>query len=191
MRDRETDSWWSIMTGNAIGGKMDGADLVELPYGEKTTWGDWVSRYPQSLVLSVNGVEHDPVSSYDRYFSSDDTFRGLEIKDRRLKPKESIFTFRLDEQPYAIAHASIQGARLLEIAGQNRAVLVFREPGISMFASSEAYLVEASLGKSDADTAQLLEQARSGNTAGFTKLPGIDTFWYTWISANKDSKLLR
>ena len=31
MRDRETDSWWSIMTSEAIGGELDGADLVELP----------------------------------------------------------------------------------------------------------------------------------------------------------------
>ncbi len=41
MRDRETDSWWSIMTSTAIGGAMAGADLVELPLGEKTTWRSW------------------------------------------------------------------------------------------------------------------------------------------------------
>lgn len=52
MRDRETDSWWSIVTSTAIGGPMAGARLVELPYGERTTWGDWVARHPTSLVLS-------------------------------------------------------------------------------------------------------------------------------------------
>ena len=141
-------------------------------------------------MLSVNGVEHDPKDHYKSYFSSDDTFRGLEIKDRRLKPKESIFTFRLDDEPYAIAHTSIQGSRLLDISGQDRLLLVFREPGISMFASTEAYLLKPSLGESGADTTQLLAQARSGTESGSTKLTGIDTFWYTWISANKDSKLL-
>ena len=39
MRDRETDSWWSIMTSDAIGGQLDGADLEELPYGEKIDLG--------------------------------------------------------------------------------------------------------------------------------------------------------
>ncbi len=48
MRDRETDSWWSIMTSAAIGGELDGTDLVELPYGEKTTWGKWRKRYPDT-----------------------------------------------------------------------------------------------------------------------------------------------
>ena len=28
MRDRETDSWWSIMTSTAIGGALQGAELV-------------------------------------------------------------------------------------------------------------------------------------------------------------------
>jgi hypothetical protein len=37
LRDRETDSWWSIMTSDAIGGELDGTDLEELPFGEKTT----------------------------------------------------------------------------------------------------------------------------------------------------------
>ena len=46
MRDRETDSWWSIMTSNAIGGELEGAELVELPVGEKTTWGAWRARHP-------------------------------------------------------------------------------------------------------------------------------------------------
>ena len=46
MRDRETDSWWSIMTSDAIGGELVGTDLVELPRGEKVTWKDWRRRHP-------------------------------------------------------------------------------------------------------------------------------------------------
>jgi hypothetical protein len=191
MRDRETDSWWSIMTSDAIGGEMNGADLVELPVGEKTTWGDWVSRHPESQVLSVNGVEHDPVDHYDSYFSSSDTFRGLKIKDRRLQPKDSIFTFRLEGDSYAIPHTSINGTRLFEIPEQGQALLVFREPGISMFASSEAYLVTSDLAGDAVDLAQLLAKARRGGGDGISKIAGVDTFWYTWISANKDSKLLQ
>ena len=61
MRDRETDSWWSIMTSDAIGGELEGDELEELPLGEKSTWKDWVARHPQTLVLSVEGREHDGV----------------------------------------------------------------------------------------------------------------------------------
>ena len=74
MRDRETDSWWSIMTSDAIGGELDGTDLVELPRGEKVTWKDWRGRHPGTLVLSVEGEEHVENNPYDNYFTSESTF---------------------------------------------------------------------------------------------------------------------
>ena len=46
MRDRETDSWWSIMTADAIGGDLRKTELVELPVGEKMQWKDWLARHP-------------------------------------------------------------------------------------------------------------------------------------------------
>ncbi len=93
MRDRETDSWWSIMTSTAIGGELEGEQLVELPISEKATWGDWSARYPDTLVLSIDGEEHVPENRYDNYFASDGTFRDLEIDDNRLPPKAPIFSF--------------------------------------------------------------------------------------------------
>ena len=64
MRDRQTDSWWLIMEGTAIEGELHGEALQQLPGAEKTTWGDWRQRYPQSLVLSVDGEEHVSKNPY-------------------------------------------------------------------------------------------------------------------------------
>jgi len=44
MRDKETDTYWSIMTGDAIAGDLRGTPLEELPLGEKAQWKDWVAR---------------------------------------------------------------------------------------------------------------------------------------------------
>ncbi len=66
MRDRETDSWWSIMTSRAIGGPLDGAQLVELPVSTKSTWGQWRRAHPRTLVLSVDGVEYVESNPFDR-----------------------------------------------------------------------------------------------------------------------------
>ena len=85
MRDRETDSWWSMMSGMAIGGEMDGHPLVSLPAGEKILWGDWKSRHPDTRVLSVDGSEHDPRDPYEPYFESGEGFRrGTEGSSARL-----------------------------------------------------------------------------------------------------------
>ncbi len=185
MRDRETDSWWSIMTSEAIGGELEGADLVELPHGEKTTWGEWRARHPDSLVLSLDGSEHEAHNPYDEYFATDRTFRGLEIEDRRLAAKEPIFSFVLDGKPYVVPHAEIGGRRLLEAGGAR--LLFFREPGAEMFASTRAWTVPAGAGADAGD----LPPDDELEAAGFVPLGGIDTFWYTWAAVNEDSIILR
>ena len=67
MRDRETDSWWSLMSSQAIGGELDGSGLDEMVASEKAQWSDGVSRHPDTLVLSVDGVEHGESNRYDNY----------------------------------------------------------------------------------------------------------------------------
>ena len=184
MRDRETDSWWSIMTSRSIGGELDGAELVELPFGEKSTWSDWRARYPDSLVLSVEGRQHEPVNHYDDYFANDRTFRGLEIDDRRLEAKEPIFAFFLDGEPYAVRHTAVQGRRLLQSAAGVR-LLLYRPPGAEMFATTRAWRVPAG-----AD-GEALPADGELEAAGFTPLEGIDTFWYNWAAVNEGSEILR
>ena len=188
MRDRETDSWWSIMTSTSIGGELDKTRLTELPLGEKATWGNWVEKHPDTVVLSVQGKEHVKNNPYGSYFRSDDTFRGLRIEDTRLPPKESVFAFHLGEKAYAAHQESFEGGRIFELGNAgDRAVLLYREPGLSFFASSEAYLIEG-VG-SEADPQEILERARAG-AEGIEALAGFDTFWYSWVAVNAGSVLL-
>lgn len=186
MRDRETDSWWSIMTAEAIGGELDGASLEELPYGEKATWGEWKKRYPQSRVLSVEGRQHETSNPYDEYFANDKTFRGLEIADDRLEPKEPIFSFVLDGKPYVVPHSTVEGRRLVELPDGVR-LLFFRQPGAEMFASTRAWRVPAEAG----GPVDALPPDDELEAAGFSPLGGIDTFWYTWAAINEGSEILR
>jgi hypothetical protein len=185
MRDRETDSWWSIMTSKAIAGELDGADMVELPYGEKAVWAEWKERYPDSLVLSVEGNEHEAHSPYEEYFTNDRTFRGLEVADGRLDAKTPVFSFFLDGKPYAVPHAIVEGRRLFEV-GDVR-LLFFREPGAPMFASTRAWSGPAV----DDGTVEALPPEDELEAAGFEVLGGIDTFWYTWAGVNEGSEILR
>ena len=186
MRDRETDSWWSIMTSDAIGGPLDGSDLEELPFGEKTTWSEWLARHPSSEILSVEGQVHVANNPYDNYFNSEGTFRDLEIEDNRLRPKESIFSFWLEDKPYAVTHQAIEGGKVFEAEG--RALFFHRTPGSSFYASSTAYL----LGAADADASpqDLAERVASGDVSGLERLAGFDTFWYSWVAVNADTRLL-
>ncbi len=188
MRDRETDSWWSIMTSKALAGGMKGAELVELPVGEKTTWADWVTRHPQTRVLSVNGREHDPRDGYADYFGNDRTFRDLEISDTRLPAKEPIFAFRIDGRPHAVAHRAAEGGRLFALSQPAGQVFLYRPEGAEMFASTVGYLVPEGMSSTDRSPVEWLEQLEAG---GAERLRGFDTFWYSWAAVNHETRLLR
>ncbi len=137
MRDRETDSWWSIMTSDAIGGELDGVELVEFPRGEKVTWKDWRRRHPDTLVLSVDGEEHIENNPYDNYFDSEGTFRDLEIDDHRLAPKDSIYSFWRDDEPYAVPHTAFAGGKVLEVEGWgDQRLFLYRGKKAAIFESS-------------------------------------------------------
>lgn len=188
MRDRQTDSWWSIMTSEAIGGPLEGTELPVLPVGEKTTWGEWRRAHPDTLVLSVDGQEHVESNPYDSYLAGEETFRDVGAADDRLPAKEPIYAFWLDDEPWAVPHAAIAGGRLVDLPGDERKLLVFREPGAALYASSEAWLVAPSVAGEAADAAALLAEARAGG-AGFSPAAGFDTFWYTWTGTNETGLL--
>lgn len=206
MRDAQTDSWWSIMTGDAIDGNMKGQKLKELPsLGEKTTWGAWHKKHPKSMVLSVDGVEHDDSNPYSNYFTSDQTFRGMTIDDDRMEAKQSIFSFQYEEMAYAVAFDQFEDGGLFEFHDDNNRsaqIFVYRPQGVSMFQSSLAYrvprdLVEQHKGRwrfQDgkewryiSNEASLQELAAQKNVS---QLSGFDTFWYNWVAVHTDTVVL-
>jgi len=187
MRDRETDSWWSIMTSTAIGGELEGAGLEELPVGEKTTWGDWKQRYPTTKILSVDGKEHELTNSYDNYFGSEGTFRDLQITDDRLDPKAQIFSFWHDGRPFAAAHEAFVGGVIFALDDGAR-IFLHRDAGASFFASTDAYRLDDTV---DDKPRRLWKRINAGDHSGVEVLPGFDTYWYTWVSVNEGSELIR
>jgi len=201
MRDRETDSWWSIMTSKGIGGSLEDRDLVELPVSEKTQWKDWRERHPETLVLSVDGSEHVDKNPYDGYFDGDRTFRNLEVSDKRLPAKEPIFSFWLDGKPWAVPHSAFEGGQIFSGGALgNRRIMLYRSRGAAIFESTRAFLLEVGstgssyvdiLPKADSLDESSLGSSRSSSARPMDPIPGFDTFWYNWVAVNEDTQLLR
>ena len=206
MRDRETDSWWSIMSGDAIGGKLEGTRLKELPVGEKVQWGEWRRRHPETLVLSVGDMEHWPRNPYEDYFENDETFRDTEAKDKRLPAKQPVYSFRLEGRPYVATHADIEGGGVFEVEGGE--VFLYRPEGSELFESTRAYFLaahpDAPDGRITRGTARWVDTVTGlvfDETTGFLepdaetkpvplRLTGFDTFWYMWSNINADTVIL-
>ncbi len=199
MQDRETDSYWSLMHNEVIGGKLKGLKIRELPVGEKIRWVDWIKKYPTTMVLSVNGREDAP-PGYSGYFTSPEGFRGTKAKDERLPTKTPIFAFRYNGQKYAVPHSAIQGGKSYPLSDTLR-IFLYRRYGAPLFASTVAFITTKVLARSRSKWRIIgtdcffSEEAESfvnekGQPCKVDKLVGFDTFWYNWSLNNPGVKLL-
>lgn len=89
--DRQTDSLWSQLMTKAISGSHKGKQLKSLPVIH-TTWHDWKTRHPETLVLSTKtdfGLDYTD-SPYTDYLESPELMFPLTASSRRYHPKEEV-----------------------------------------------------------------------------------------------------
>lgn len=196
MQDRETDSYWSLMEGRALAGDYAGTVLQELPVGEKTRWRDWLRSHPDTLVLSVDGVEHVARDAYAGYWNDRRGFRGQKAKDGRLETKSPIYAFERAGVSYAAPHAILEGGHAARLE-DGQWVLLYRRPGAKLSESTRAYVSGLGFHDQDGEWVDLATGARfeaervrfvGGQVA---RLGGFDTFWYTWSLSHPDTTLLQ
>lgn len=179
LQDRETDSYWPIMLGKSVHGELSGTPLKEVAVNRKMTWSDWVTLHPETLVLSVNGVE-DQHDTYDNYFRSEKGFRDSKAKDKRLATKTPIFAFRLYSRSFAVRHDDIVGGKRFELGDQ--VAYLYRNQDQGLHDSTRAYLGAP-------NSSCQFDESPDDNECG-DALVGFDTFWYNWSLSNPDTELL-
>ena len=201
MQDKESDSYWSIITDQAVHGAAEGKKLSQLPGAAKVTWGEWKKRHPSTKILSVGGKEHDPRASYEDYFSSDRTFRDLQSRDDRLENKALLFTFHHRGEPYAVPFPAYEnGGGVFELDG--RQLFVYRQKDDSFYRSTVAYLAPEGVEFQEDDGLwHLVQEGRSvarfdpesrtfGDGAPVETFTGFDTYWYIWSLTNPRTEIL-
>jgi len=194
MQDKQTDTYWSIMSGSAIGGRLAGTELRELPVSEKVRWDDWRARHPNTLVLSVGGAEHAP-DAYQRYWEDPRGFRGQEAEDDRLPTKEPIFAFEYGGVPYVVPASAAEGGAVYSVP-EGPYVLLWRAPGSEIFESTDAYLSSEGFERRGERWVELGTGAEldpsSGRFQGGSVEPliGFDTFWYNWSLTHENTVIL-
>ena len=197
MQDKETDSYWSLMTGDSLAGELEDTRLVELPLGAKMQWKDWLAEHPETLVLSVEGVEHPETNPYDNYFSSPDGFRGLQADDDRLPTKEPIYSFQLGGQAYAVPSSQFEDGGAFAAAGRH--LFLYRPKGAAIFYSTLAYVSSQGgfehrdgVWRHESGAAFDPEQGRFASADGAVeRLDGFDTFWFNWSMTHPETEILK
>ena len=103
MWDRQTQSWWQQITGEAIVGELTGAKLDLIP-AQMVSWRDFKQSFPNGRVLSrdlASGRNYDrpPYGGYDLEGSAPAGYKG--DTDARLGALERVLALSFDEEAIA------------------------------------------------------------------------------------------
>ncbi len=111
MYDHQTESLWSHILGQAIGGRYQGTQLNFIP-ALHTDWATWRERHPDTLVVSPGLYGRDPYASY--YASNAEGVVGQGLlgggPDRGddIHPKEYVLGVRLAGEARAYRFTDLQ-----------------------------------------------------------------------------------
>jgi len=103
MYDRQTESLWQQITGEAFAGKSRGSQLETLPLS-MITWINWRQQYPEARVLTIEGIESDRYmkDAYGDYAESERLYMPVSATDARLHPKRVIYGMEIGDRALAV-----------------------------------------------------------------------------------------
>lgn len=166
--DDITESLWSQILRKAISGPMKGQQLSTVPV-RHTTWKDWKTRHPETLVLStdtgfVRDYDRNPYAGYED--SRQTFFRVSHIAPERYHPKEQVLGIEYQGQfrAYPFYELSKQGQQRFQDNIGDMAIWVHWDPQ-----SEQAWITD-----------------HSG-----TEIPTITGFWFAWYTFHPETQLFR
>ena len=127
MYDRQTESLWSQLLGEAVAGELQGARLEFLPSWH-TTWRQWKEMHPDTLALKKGfRGNRDPYDSY--YRSGSAGIIAEKNLDRRLATKEFVLGVELDGAAVAYPFRMLNNEPVINdmVAGRDILVTFDRE----------------------------------------------------------------
>ena len=130
MWDRQTQSWWQQLTGEAIAGELAGARLRVVP-AQIVAWSVFADAYPDGLVLdrpTASGrYGSNPYAGYDALNSH--PFLYPPPTDPRLPPKERVAAVEINGQAAAFPYSRLAEERVVHHEVGGEAVVVFFQFG--------------------------------------------------------------
>ncbi len=164
--DRETESLWSQLLTRAVSGPMKDTRLKLISL-QHTSWADWLTRHPQTLLLSSDtgysrDYKRDPYAGYE---NSQGTYFPVSHRDPRYHPKERVLGIEIDGQFKAYPFAELsQTDGLVHDRFNGKALSIHYNK--------------------DSHSARI-------NGAGGKPLPGITAFWFAWVAFHPETAVFK
>ncbi len=115
MVDRQTDTLWQHLSGEAIGGALAGEQLTQLPV-VTSTWGAWLAEHPDTETLTLPDTvffpdipdrpalryDYTPDAAYRNYYESDDVWFPILDTSDALALKTEVLGLSADGEHLAV-----------------------------------------------------------------------------------------
>ncbi len=220
MYDRQTESLWPQLTGEASVGVLTGTELVAIPMGT-VAWRDFVADDPTAKVLSQDtGFDRRyGVNPYSGYDDPDGRLLfGLpDDLDTRLPVKERVVGLVDGTASLAVVRGSLAGTDPLEVTVGSRRLVVWHRPGQASALDAGTIAGGADIGtvgvfdpvldgerlhfesdgsgfrdRETGSTWNVLGRSTAGPLEGAELQPyrHLDTFWFAWASFHVDTDVL-
>jgi len=164
--DRETESLWSQIMGQAVSGPQLGKKLDQIILSH-TTWQDWLQRYPHTKVLSTDtGYKRNyNQSPYIGYADSSKLWFPVAVTDDRYHAKEWILGVSVNGVYKAYPFAELR---------RTKGVVHDKLDGVEIEVRFDA----------ENNTTQVL------NASG-KEIPAIMAYWFAWVTFHPDTRVYK
>lgn len=187
MYDRQTDTLWSHVTGEAIQGKLKGARLSMLAATPRITWGAWRKMHPRTLTLSVDGREDAPNDRYAAYQRDEERTGLFPIRrsDDRARAKELVVGVTVGRDSKAFPHRLFGDSGLLSDTVGTTRVIVYMDRKTGQTAvyvrpdKGEPRLDGSAIVCADARWEAASGKSLTGGPS-LRALPHTNAYWFAW-----------
>ncbi len=220
MWDRQTESWWQQIAGEAIVGALTGKSLKLLP-ASIISWGDFKRAFPSGRVLSKDtGFDRpygkNPYVGYDNVGQRPFLYSGP--IDGRLAAMERVVSVSFNGEDVAYPFGVLQKRRVISDKVGGRSVVVLFKPGATSALDAASISGSRDVGESavfdpeandqmltfraaadgfiDDQTGSqwnILGQAVSGPLAGSQLQPIVsgNHFWFAWAAFKPHTRIFK
>lgn len=164
--DRQTQSLWSQLLGQAVSGPMKGQRLTMLALTH-TTWADWRKSHPTTQILSTRTGKARPYErdAYPGYDSSQDIMFPVEFRSSGFHPKERVLGVKIGAQAKAYPFVEL---------GKTAGVVSDQVGGTALTIRFDRAASRATAHTSDGE-----------------QLPAVVAYWFAWYTFNPKTAIFR
>lgn len=203
MYDRQTNTLWSQLLGEAVEGPLKGTRLEFLPSWQ-TTWEDWKTQYPNTLALRKGfSSGREPYAGY--FNSSAAGVIGETIRDDRLYVKEFVIGVEYQNDPVAYPFSVLNDEPVINDTVGGEPVLVTFDPdtasGVVFSRDLDGQMLtfsgDSDLVLTDQETGSTWDGrsglATDGSLAGqqLERIKSTRSFWFGWKDFYPETRIYR